>query len=273
MREAERVRSNVLGWQTTLPFLFSAFLFSCFSDFPYHTPMLDLSRPPKHTYLAASILSADFGRMAEDCRSVLDLGADLLHVDVMDGHFAPNLTMGADMLKGVRRHLPDAFLDAHLMVEFPGDYIESFAKAGANNFSFHMEVCKPFRADGADAGELIKHIRDAGMSPGMVVNPPTTIAQLDAGIGPYLDDLVMVLVMSVNPGFSGQKFMPEVLDKARWLKERISKGTRIQMDGGLNTETLPSAVAAGVDVTVTATALFGEPDRAAAIKAIRAASA
>lgn len=235
--------------------------------------MLDITQPPKHTYLAASILSADFGRMAEDCNDVLGLGADLLHVDIMDGHFAPNLTMGADMIRGVRRHLPDAFLDIHLMVEKPGDYIEPFAKAGANLFSFHMEVCKPFRPDGADPAELIRRIRDTGMHPGMVVNPPTTITQLEAGIGPYLDELTLVLVMSVNPGFSGQKFMPEVLDKARWLKQRVGPGTRIEMDGGLNTDTLPSAVAAGVDTTVTATALFGQADRAAAIKAIRAASA
>ncbi len=234
--------------------------------------MLDLTQPPEHTYLAASILSADFGRMAEDCRDVLEKGADLLHVDVMDGHFAPNLTMGADMIAGVRRNVNASFLDAHLMVEKPGDYIEQFAKAGCNHYAFHMEVCAPYKPDGDDASELIKRIKDAGMSAGMVVNPPTTIEQLEAGIGPYLDELAMVLVMSVNPGFSGQKFMPEVLDKARWLKQRVGKGTRIQMDGGLNTETLPSAVAAGVDCTVTATALFGQPDRAAAIKAIRAAS-
>ncbi len=235
--------------------------------------MLDLTQPPEHTYLAASILSADFGRMAEDCRDVLDKGADLLHVDVMDGHFAPNLTMGADMIAGVRRNVPEAFLDVHLMVERPGDYVESFAKAGANLFAFHMEVCKPMRADGADPTELIQRIRDAGMHPGMVVNPPTTIDQLEAGIGPYLDDLSLVLVMSVNPGFSGQKFMPEVLEKARWFKQRVGRGTRIEMDGGLNPDTLGQAVAAGVDVTVTASALFGQPDRAAAIKAIKAASA
>jgi ribulose-phosphate 3-epimerase len=242
----------------------------------YHVPMLDITQPPDRPLLAASILSADFGRMAEDCRDVLSKGADLLHVDVMDGHFAPNLTMGADMIAGVRRNVPEAFLDVHLMVERPGDYVESFAKAGADLFAFHMEVCKPMRptsGGGADPAELIRRIRDAGMHPGMVVNPPTTIDQLEAGIGPYLNDLSLVLVMSVNPGFSGQKFMPEVLDKAHWFKQRVGAGTRIEMDGGLNPESLPSAVDAGVDVTVTANALFGQPDRAAAIKAIRAASA
>jgi len=234
--------------------------------------MLDITQPPEHTYLAASILSADFGAMAEDCRDALGLGADLLHVDIMDGHFAPNLTMGADMIRGVRRHLPEAFLDVHLMVEKPGDYVESFAKAGANLFSFHVEVCESMRPGGEDAGKLIKHIRDAGMHPGMVINPPSTIQDLEQGIGPHLDDLSLVLVMSVNPGFSGQKFMPEVLDKASWLKQHVGLHTRIEMDGGLNIDTLPSAVAAGVDVTVTATALFGEPNRAQAIKNIRAAS-
>ncbi len=234
--------------------------------------MLDITHPPTRPLLAASILSADFGAMAEDCKDAINKGADLLHVDIMDGHFAPNLTMGADMLRGVRRHLPDAFLDVHLMVERPGDYVESFARAGANLFSFHVEVCESMRPGGEDPGELIKRIRDAGMHPGMVINPPSTIQHLEQGIGPYLDNLALVLVMSVNPGFSGQKFMPEVLDKARWLKEHVGPGTRIEMDGGLNTDTLPSAVAAGVDVTVTATALFGEPDRAQAIKNIRVAS-
>jgi len=237
--------------------------------------MLDITQHPDRPLLAVSILSADFGRMAEDCHDVLAKGADLLHVDVMDGHFAPNLTMGADMIAGVRRNIPDVCLDAHLMVERPGDYVEPFAKAGANVFTFHMEVAEPMRparAGGEDPKELIKRIRDAGMQPGMVVNPPTTIAELEAGIGPYLDDLAMVLVMSVNPGFSGQAFMPEVLDKARWLKERVGPGTRIEMDGGLGPQTVRGAVEAGVDVIVAASAVFGQPDRAAAIQAIKAAA-
>ncbi len=237
--------------------------------------MLDITQKPNRPLLAVSILSADFGRMAEECRDVLAHGADLLHVDVMDGHFAPNLTMGADMIAGVRRNVPDVCLDAHLMVENPGDYIDPFAQAGANVFTFHLEVCDPFKPaseGGYDPAELIKRIRDAGMQPGMVVNPPTTIAELEAGVGPYLDDLAMVLVMSVNPGFSGQAFMPEVLEKARWLKERVGDGTRIEMDGGLGPDTVGDAVAVGVDVIVAASAVFGQSDRAAAIQAIRAAA-
>jgi len=233
--------------------------------------MLDITQPPQEPLIAASILSADFGEMARDCKDVLGKGADLLHIDVMDGHFVPNLTMGADMIRGVRRHLPDVFLDVHLMVEQPDDYVEAFAEAGANLFAFHLEVCKPMRPEGTDAGELIARIRDAGMSPGMVVNPPTTMQQLDDGIGPFLGDLDLALVMSVNPGRSGQKFIPEVLEKTRWLKERVSPGTRIEMDGGLNIETTAEAVAAGADVIVTASALFGSDDRAKVIAAMKAA--
>lgn len=235
--------------------------------------MLDITRRPDKPLIAASILSADFGDMAGDCADVLGKGADLLHIDVMDGHFVPNLTMGADMIRGIRRHFADVFLDVHLMVERPGDYIDSFADAGANLFSFHAEVCQPMRPGGVDAGDLIERIRNAGMHPGMVVNPPSTVTQLQAGIGPYLDDLSLVLVMSVNPGRSGQKFIPDVLGKTRWLKARVKGGTRVEMDGGLNLKTTPRAVAAGADTIVTASALFGSDDRAAVIRAMKAASA
>ena len=225
--------------------------------------MIDLSQLPERPLVAASILSADFGWMAEECRDVLDRGADLLHVDVMDGHFAPNLTMGVDMCLALRRHLPDTFLDVHLMVERPGQFVDAFADAGANLLSFHLEVSKPLRADGEDAEALVDRIHRRGMQAGMVINPPTPPNELDR----LLDRLDLVLVMSVNPGYSGQDFMPDVLTKARWLHERVGTGTRLEMDGGLNPRTGRDAVAAGVDVLVTASALFGAGDRSAVVRA------
>lgn len=228
--------------------------------------ILDLRTPPTHPLVAASILSADFGAMAADCQRMLDRGVDLLHVDVMDGHFAPNLTMGVDMIKGVRKHLPSVHLDVHLMVEDPAHYLEPFAKAGANNFAFHVEVCDTMCKGGIDGHALIQRIHELGMTAGIVINPPTEVQTLE----PYLDAVDLVLVMSVNPGFSGQSFMPEVLDKARWIKERVGPNTRIEMDGGLNPQTAPLAVQAGVDTLVTASALFGADDPQAVINAFHA---
>ena len=230
--------------------------------------MLDLTQPPSHPLVAASILSADFGTMADECRDVLDKGADLLHIDVMDGHFVGNLTMGQDMIAGIRRHCPDACLDVHLMVERPEDYIGSFAKAGANVFSFHLEVCHDGgRTTRPTAESIAKQVRDSGMLAGMVINPPT---RPDA-LGPLLDAglLDLALVMSVNPGRSGQSFMPEVLEKTRWLRDRAPASTRVEMDGGVNLNTVDQAVAAGADVLVTASALFGSDDRRAVIEAMQ----
>lgn len=231
--------------------------------------MLDLKQQPKHPLVAASILSADFGDMAADCRRVLDLGADLLHVDVMDGHFVPNLTMGADMIRGLRRHLPDTYLDVHLMVEKPGDYAEPFAEAGANQFAFHVEVCdtqRDARDGGIDGHALIERIHGLGMDAGLVINPATPVAAVE----PYLESLDLVLVMSVVPGRSGQAFMPGVLDKAYWLAGRLPGTTRIEMDGGLSPTTAPRAAAAGVDTMVTASALFGSDDPKRVIEAFHA---
>ncbi|BAM04986.1 ribulose-phosphate 3-epimerase [Phycisphaera mikurensis] len=229
--------------------------------------MLDLAAPPRLPLVAPSVLAADFGRAAGDAADALAAGGDLLHVDVMDGHFVPNLSMGGGMIAGLRKHLPDAFLDVHLMVERPHDYVGAFAEAGANSFSFHAEVCRPHRVHGVDAGDLIASIRDAGMTPGMVINPPTPVSW----VAPYLDGLGLVLVMSVFPGAGGQSFMPEVLTKCRELRTRLRPTTRLQIDGGIGPGTASAARDAGVDLLVAGSAVFGAADRAATIAGIRGA--
>jgi len=232
--------------------------------------MLDLRLTPERPLISASILSADFGAIADDARDALDRGADLLHVDVMDGHFVGNLTMGADMLRGLRKHLPETFLDVHLMVDQPGMYVEPFARAGANHFTFHLEVCDPVRANHASAEALIDAIHERGMTAGMAINPLTDVH----GLAPYLERIDLALVMSVHPGKSGQRFIADVLEKTRWLRERAGDRLRVEMDGGLNGETTSDAVHAGADVIVTASALFGVEGeaRTALIKRMHAAS-
>lgn len=219
--------------------------------------------------IAPSILSADFARLGEQIAAVERGGADLLHLDVMDGHFVPNLTMGADMCRALRKHFPDTYLDVHLMVEKPADFVDMFAEAGADLFSFHIEVCKPLRKRGTEPDALIERIHKLGMQAGLVVNPPTPIASIQ----PWLGDVDLVLIMSVNPGRAGQRFIPAALDKARWIKPKLSSNQRLEMDGGLNPDTAAQAVAAGVDVLVTASALFGAQDRAEVIRQMHAAGA
>lgn len=222
--------------------------------------------PHGKTLIAPSILSADFARMGEECSHILAAGGDLLHLDVMDGHFVPNLTMGPDLCRGLRRALPNAYLDVHLMVTDPGQYVEAFAKAGANNFTFHVEVLDP-----AAIGPLRDRVKAAGMDAGLAINPPTPAER----ILPHVAGFDLLLVMSVNPGFSGQAFIGSVLEKTRLVRRAIGPfspgGPRVQMDGGISPLNAGQVREAGCDVLVAASALFGKPavERAGVISQLR----
>ncbi|MGN0707592.1 MAG: ribulose-phosphate 3-epimerase [Faecalibacterium sp.] len=212
--------------------------------------------------VSPSILSADFSRLGEECRLALDAGAQMLHYDVMDGHFVPNITVGMPVLKSLRRALPDAFFDVHLMISHPLAYAAEFGKAGADLQCFHIE-CED------DTRQTLDAIRSAGCKTGLTLRPATPVQALE----PYLDQLDLVLVMSVEPGFGGQKFMPDMLDKVRWLKaEREKRGLhyKIEIDGGVDETTAPLCVEAGVDILAAGSAVFGAADPAAAIRRLAA---
>ena len=213
--------------------------------------------------IAPSLLSCDFARIAEDLSRVEAAGADWHHVDVMDGHFVPNISIGPPVVKSIHgaAGIP---LDVHLMISEPARYAAAFAKAGAHVLTFHIEVCP----DPAAAREVIAAFRGEGVEKvGLALNPATAIER----VGDLLDEVDLVLVMSVVPGFGGQSFMPEVLPKVEWLRARGYEG-HVEMDGGLNHETLPRCAAAGADVLVAGSAVYGSSDWAETISAFRAAA-
>ena len=201
--------------------------------------------------LAPSILSADFARLAEQVHPALAAGASLLHVDVMDGHFVPNLTIGPAVVAGLRKEV-EVPLDCHLMIDNPDEFIPAFIEAGANWISVHQEVCVHLH-------RTLEHIKSHGAKAGVVLNPATPVATLDAIL--YMVDYV--LIMSVNPGFGGQKFIPHSLEKIRQLVVmRAARGYdfRIEVDGGVALDTVADVVRAGAEILVAGSAVFGHGD-------------
>ena len=209
------------------------------------------SMSQRQVTISPSLLSCDFARIADEVARTESAGADWLHVDVMDGHFVPNLTIGPPVVSAIRE-VASVPLDVHLMITDPLKYAEAYGKAGAHVLTFHIEV-----VDGARGGlEVVRAFRDAGVEKvGVSLNPDTPVESVEGLLG----DVDLVLVMSVFPGFGGQKFMPDVLEKTRWLRERGYDG-HIEMDGGLDLDTLPLCAAAGADALVAGSAIFGAPD-------------
>lgn len=212
--------------------------------------------------LSPSILAANFADLGRECRKVLDAGADMLHIDVMDGHFVPNISLGVPVLASLHKALPDAYYDVHLMISQPVRYAEAFVQAGASCITFHVEAVE-------DAAEAIKAIHALGVGAGVSIKPATPVED----ILPILDQVEMVLVMSVEPGFGGQKFMPAAVDKIAALdayRREHGLGFRISVDGGVNSQTGALCTAAGADILVAGSQVFAAADPAAAVAELRA---
>lgn len=212
--------------------------------------------------IAPSILAADFAKLGEEVLEVEKAGADLIHIDVMDGHFVPNITMGPIVVEALRP-LTTLPLDVHLMIENADQYIEAFAKAGADYITVHVEACPHLH-------RTIQLIRSFGVKPGVVLNPHTPVESIQH----VLEDIDMVLFMTVNPGFGGQKFIHSVVPKVKQLAEIIQErnlSIEIEIDGGINEETIKPCVEAGATVLVAGSAIYNAPDKGKALQAIKEA--
>lgn len=213
-----------------------------------------------HVLIAPSILSADFSRLGEEVRAVEAAGADIIHIDVMDGHFVPAITLGPLVVRAVRKvtHLP---LDVHLMITEPDRYLQDFAEAGADWITVHVEACVHLH-------RTLHAIRKLGKKAGAVLNPATPLTTLDY----VLEDLDLVMLMSVNPGFGGQSFITSTLDKCctlRAMLDKVNPKAGIEIDGGISPKTIQAMAAAGANIFVAGSAVYGQPDYAAVIREMK----
>ncbi|GAB2626059.1 ribulose-phosphate 3-epimerase [Novilysobacter erysipheiresistens] len=231
----------------------------------HNAPLSERARAMQPTVIAPSILSADFARLGEEVDNVIKAGADWVHFDVMDNHYVPNLTIGPLVCEALRKHGVTAPIDVHLMVEPVDRIVPDFAKAGASLISFHPEASRHVH-------RTVQLIKSHGCQAGLVLNPGTPVEVLDY----VLDELDMVLLMSVNPGFGGQAFIPSTLDKLRRVRERIDasgRAIRLEIDGGVKADNIAEIAAAGADTFVAGSAIFNADDYADVVSRMKAAVA